>query len=153
MDFTPMLGMLKAQFNAMVPFSRFCGIEIDDVRLGEADASLPERAELGNHIGSQHAAAMFLVGETASGLAATSVFAPLALTAKPVAHTASIQYLKVAKGRIQARAQVEGEPEVLFATLQAEGKIEMDVLVRLVNSAEVLVAEMRVKWHVTLPRP
>jgi uncharacterized protein (TIGR00369 family) len=51
-------GMTQA-----VPFAAFLGLEITEVSAGEAVVRLPERAELTNHVGSQHAGALFTVAE------------------------------------------------------------------------------------------
>ena len=63
-------GMTQA-----VPFAGHLGLEITSIAEGEAVVRLPERPELTNHVGSQHAGALFTVAETASGAAFVAAFA------------------------------------------------------------------------------
>ena len=67
---------------------------------------LPERAELTNHVGSQHAGALFTVAETASGAAFVGAFAERLGEVTPLARSAEISYEKIAKGPIEASARL-----------------------------------------------
>src|ERR1700761_3444157 len=58
-----------------VPYIGHMGIEVTELSEGEATALLPDRPELHNHVGSQHAGALFGVAETASGAAFVGAFA------------------------------------------------------------------------------
>jgi acyl-coenzyme A thioesterase PaaI-like protein len=58
-----------------VPYIAHMGIEVTEMSEGEATAVLPDRPELHNHVGSQHAGALFGVAETASGAAFVGAFA------------------------------------------------------------------------------
>ena len=67
------IGSAMTDFDAIakgmamaVPFVGHLGIEVTEMAEGEATVVLPERAELDNHVGSQHAGALFSVAETAS---------------------------------------------------------------------------------------
>ena len=62
-------GMTQA-----VPFAGHLGLEITSISEGEAVVRLPERPELTNHVGSQHAGALFTLAETASGAAFVGAF-------------------------------------------------------------------------------
>jgi acyl-coenzyme A thioesterase PaaI-like protein len=84
-----------------VPFAKFTGVQIDAVSNGASTARLVERPELTNHIGTMHAAALFALGEAASGAAMAGTLGLLIMKAKPVASEASIKYLKLAKGTIR----------------------------------------------------
>ena len=44
-----------------VPFAGHLGVRVTSMAEGEAVALLPERDELKNHVGSQHAGALFSV--------------------------------------------------------------------------------------------
>ena len=70
---------------------------------------MPEDGKLNNHLGSQHAGAMFTLAETASGAAMAGGFAELIMGLRPVAKEARIQYLKVAQGATHAKARVPGD--------------------------------------------
>ncbi len=144
--------MIRQHMNATIPFLRHTFIEIGKIGPGAATTHLPDREELKNHIGTAHAAALFALGETASGAALGSALGELLLQARPVAATASIQYVKKAKGPIRADARVERDTAQLQAELQEIGKVRFDVLVSMYDESEEEVATMTVDWHVKLKR-
>src|SRR3954464_15129666 len=106
-----------------VPFAGFLGLEITSVGEGEAVARLPERSELTNHVGSQHAGVLFTVAETASGAAFVGAFAERLGDVTPLARNAEISYEKIAKGPIEARAKLGVPAAEALSTLDAEGKV------------------------------
>ena len=59
---------------------------------------LPQEDHLHNHVGSQHAGALFSAGEAASGAAFVGAFAEHMGDITPLARNAEISYLKLAKG-------------------------------------------------------
>lgn len=61
--------LIRKQLSSSVPFARHAGVEIEKIESGRATARLPFRAEGLNHLGTQHAAALFALGEAASGAA------------------------------------------------------------------------------------
>ena len=62
----------------------------------------PRRTTSHNHVGSQHAGALFSAGEAASGGAFVGAFAEHMGAITPLARSAQIAYLKLAKGPITA---------------------------------------------------
>lgn len=143
-----MFAMIKAQMGQTVPFATHTGIVIEEVAGGRGAASLDQRHETSNHIGSQHAGALFTLGEAASGAAMAGGFADILLSIRPVAAKAEISYLKVAKGRITASAKVDGDVQEVRASLERDGKVQFPVEVSLTDASGVEVAAMRVEWHV-----
>jgi uncharacterized protein (TIGR00369 family) len=141
-------GMTQA-----VPFAAFLGLEITEVSAGEAVVRLPERAELTNHVGSQHAGALFTVAEAASGAAFVGAFAERLGEVTPLARRAEISYEKIAKGPIEARAKLGVAAEEALATLDAEGKVEFPCEIELFDGAGTRVATATVGWHVRLNKP
>ena len=141
-------GMTQA-----VPFAGYLGLEITSVAEGEAVVVLPERDELTNHVGSQHAGALFTVAETASGAAFVGAFAPRLGEVTPLARSAEISYVKVAKGPIEARAKLGVDPADALATLDAEGKVVFPCKVELTDASGDPVATASVQWHVRLNQP
>jgi acyl-coenzyme A thioesterase PaaI-like protein len=95
---------LKQMRSQVVPFNRYLGLEILDAGAGTGSVKLPEGPHLLNHVGSQHAAALFAVAEAASGAAMAGAFADLMAQATPLARSAQISYLKPARGPIIATA-------------------------------------------------
>jgi acyl-coenzyme A thioesterase PaaI-like protein len=105
-----------------------------------------------NHIGTQHAGALFTLGEAASGAAMAGVFAALLLEIRPVAADAAIRYLAVAKGPVRAEASVSDDPDALLNALKTDGKTVFRVRVNMTGEDQVKVAEMTVDWHVSMKR-
>lgn len=141
-------GMTQA-----VPFAGFLGVEVTSVGAGEAVALLPERQELTNHVGSQHAGALFTVAETASGAAFVGAFAERMGDVTPLARSAEISYEKIAKGPIEASAKLGVDPAAALATLDAEGKVVFPCEVELNDAEGQRVATAVVQWHVRLNKP
>lgn len=141
-------GMTQA-----VPFAGHLGLEVTSVAEGEAVVVLPERDELTNHVGSQHAGALFTVAETASGAAFVGAFAERLGEVTPLARSAEISYVKVAKGPIEARAKLGVDPAEALATLDADGKVVFPCEVELTDASGDPVATATVHWHVRLNQP
>jgi uncharacterized protein (TIGR00369 family) len=141
-------GMTQA-----VPFAGFLGVEVTSVSAGEAVAVLPERAELKNHVGSQHAGALFTAAETASGAAFVGAFAERMGDVTPLARNAEISYEKIAKGPIEAKATLGVPADEALATLDAEGKVVFPCEIELTDASGQRVATATVQWHVRLNKP
>jgi len=136
-----------------VPFAAHLGLEIVSVGDGEAVVRLPERQELTNHVGSQHAGALFTAAETASGAAFVGAFAERLGEVTPLARSAEVSYEKIAKGPIDATARLGVSKEDALATLDGEGKVEFPCEVELADGSGLRVATATVHWHVRLNRP
>jgi uncharacterized protein (TIGR00369 family) len=135
-----------------VPFVGYLGVEVTSINEGEATAILPERSELFNHVGSQHAGALFTVAETASGAAFVGAFAERMADVTPLARSAEISYEKIANGEITATAKLAAHTAETLATLDAEGKVEFRCEVELTDKDGQRVASAAVDWHVRLKR-
>jgi uncharacterized protein (TIGR00369 family) len=133
-----------------VPFAGHLGLEITEVGPGEATVVLPRRPELNNHVGSQHAGALFTAAETASGAAFVGAFAVRMGDVVPLAKSAEIDYAKIANGAITASAKLGVEAAEALATLDAEGKVEFPCEVELTDKEGNRVATATVQWHVRL---
>jgi acyl-coenzyme A thioesterase PaaI-like protein len=114
-----------------VPFAGYLGLDITEVGPGEATVVLPRKAELNNHVGSQHAGALF-----------TDV--------TPLARSAEIDYLKIAHGAITAKGTLGMDAAKALAILDEEGKVEFPCEVELTDKDGELVATATVHWHVRL---
>ncbi|MEP0070346.1 DUF4442 domain-containing protein [Pyruvatibacter sp.] len=141
-----MFQVIKEQFN--VPFATHAGVEITDVADGQGTAQMPQTETSINHIGSQHAGALFTLGEAASGAAMAGAFAPVILEVRPIAGKAEISYTKVAKGMITAQSRTLLPSTELLEKLNTDGKVAFDVAVDLTNADGDQVAQMTVAWHV-----
>ena len=138
-------GMTQA-----VPFAGHLNVEITEISAGEATVLLPDLPELKNHVGSQHAGALFTAAETASGAAFVGAFAERMGDVTPLARSAEIAYEKIASGEITAKARLGVDAAGALATLDSEGKVEFPCEVELSDGDGQRVATATVRWHVRL---
>jgi acyl-coenzyme A thioesterase PaaI-like protein len=141
-------GMTQA-----VPFAGFLGVQVTHVAEGESTVVLPERPELTNHVGSQHAGALFTAAEAASGAAFVGAFVERLGEITPLARSAEISYEKIAKGPIEAKATLGVPATEALATLDAEGKVVFPCEVELTDTSGKRVATAKVQWHVRQNKP
>jgi acyl-coenzyme A thioesterase PaaI-like protein len=130
-----------------IPFNQHLGLEVLEVADGRAVVRLPEGEHLNNHVGSQHAGGLFTAAEAASGAAFVGAFAERLGELTPLAKAARIDYLKLARGPIDATATLGPPKEQLLETLDAEGVVEFPVTVELADAQGKKVAAMTVDWH------
>jgi acyl-coenzyme A thioesterase PaaI-like protein len=140
--------IIREQLGGAVPFARHAGVKLSHVEQGLARAALEQTATSINHIGTQHAGALFTLGETASGGAMAGVFADRILNVRPIAGEAQIRYTRLAKGTITAEARVVGTREALIEALERDKKVAFDVAVTMSDGEGKEVATMRVSWTV-----
>ena len=139
--------LIRTQIGERVPFVRTAGVELTEVGDGTATAVLDQTDATSNHVGSQHAGALYTLGETASGAAVAGALAPVVLSTRLVATTATIDYRAMAKGRVTARGRTERPGAELLATLDEAGKAVFKALVELTDADGKTVATMTVDWH------
>jgi acyl-coenzyme A thioesterase PaaI-like protein len=131
-----------------IPFNRHIGLDVAEVADGRGVVRLPDDDRLHNHVGSQHAGALFSAGEAASGGAFVGAFAERMGEITPLARTAEISYLKLAKGTITATGTLGEAKDSLLERLDADGKVEFPVEVEMTDDNGNTVASMTVSWHV-----
>jgi len=136
-----------------VPYIGHTGIEVTEMSEGAATAVLPDRPELHNHVGSQHAGALFGVAEVASGAAFVGAFAVRMGEVTPLARSAEIAYVKVARGRVEAKAKLGVPAAEALATLDRDGRVDFSVEVELADGEGDVVATATVDWNVRLKDP
>ncbi len=135
----------------MVPFIGTVGLTIDRIGRGEAVATLPYRREVGNHIGTAHAGAVYTLGESASGGVTLSLFAdqlPGAFIALKGAH---VTHSKAAPGDVVATARVAGDAGAVRAAYDETGKADFDVEV-VMTVGDIETARVIYTWAVRAPR-
>ncbi|HEU0083894.1 MAG TPA: DUF4442 domain-containing protein [Bradyrhizobium sp.] len=145
-------GMLRRRLGEIIPLNKLLGIEIVSIGEGTAEARLPFRPEVTNHIGSVHATAIFGLAEAASGGAMSGAFAPVMLSVRAVAGSAVVRFLKVARSDLVARARLTADAGVLRTELDKAGKVVFDVVVEVQDAGGANIAELTVAWHVTRDR-
>jgi len=133
-----------------VPYISHMGIEVTEMAAGTATAVLPDRPELHNHVGSQHAGALFGVAETASGAAFVGAFAVRMGDLTPLARSAEISYVKVARGAVEAKARLTMPADEALATLDKDGRVDFSVEVEMTDGEGDAVATATVDWNVRL---
>lgn len=139
---------IRAGLQSAIPFNTHLGLEILEVAPARGVVRLPDTETLRNHVGSQHAGALFSLGEAASGAAFVGAFAARLGDLVPLAERAEIAYRRIALGPITATATLATPPEKILEDLEAEDRARFEVGVDLVNGAGDTVADMTVHWYV-----
>jgi acyl-coenzyme A thioesterase PaaI-like protein len=139
---------IKGGLTAAIPYNGHLGLEVVDVGPGRGVVRLPDDERLRNHVGTQHAGGLFSAAEAASGAAFVGAFAEKLGEVTPLARSASIQYVALARGPITATATLEEDAAALLERLDADGKVQFPVKVELTDEQDATVAEVTVDWHV-----
>jgi len=139
---------VRAGLQEAIPFNTHVGLEVVEIGDGRGVVCLPDADHTKNHVNSQHAGALFAAAEAASGGAFVGAFAEHMAGITPLAKSAQIDYLKLAKGPITATATLSEDKTVLIERLDANGRIEFPVSVELSDEQGTKVAAMTVHWHV-----
>lgn len=130
-----------------LPLNRHLGVEVLDATATAGACRLPDREELKNHVGTQHAGALFTVGEAASGACVLGALGENVATVTPLAKKASIEYKKPARGPIVGTASITEPVAAVLDRLAGAGKTTFGVHVVLTDATGLVVAEMDVEWH------
>ncbi len=139
---------VAAGLSQAIPFNVHLGLQTTAVSPDSGSVRLPDDGKLRNHVGSQHAGALFAAGEAASGAAFVGAFMDAMGEITPLAESASISYKKLAKGEITATASFGEDAEALKAKLREEGRVRFPVQVQMTDAEGNVVAEMTVHWYV-----
>lgn len=141
-------NMIRDRIAETVPFARHVGVHVFSVDDGQGGARLEQTETSINHIGTQHAGAIFRLGEATSGAAMAGAFAEQILSIRPIAKAAQIAFKAAAKGGLEAAAHTLRPADELRASLAADGRVEFDVAVTIRDQSGLEVASMTVAWHV-----
>jgi len=142
------LETIRSGLQQAVPFNNHLGLELLAVEDGAGTVRLPEAGYLLNHVGSQHAGALFGVGEAASGAAVIGAFADQLGNVTPLVRGAEIRYSKIARGPITAVAKLAEPGATVLERLSAASRTDLDVQVEMSDATGLKVAEMTVRWVV-----
>ena len=140
--------LMKAFFEQNVPYAKHTGIELLVIADGYGVAQLPDVQETQNHMGSQHAGALFTLAEAASGAASVSLFADKIAIVRAAIVEAKIHYKKAARGLIKAEGRLRRSGEELMTEFSRDGVVNYTVDVVLTNEQGVEVASMEVNWRI-----
>jgi hypothetical protein len=144
MDLEP----LRAGLEQAVPFNGHLGLVVEEVALGRGVVTLPDDQALRNHTGSQHASALFAVGQAASGAALAAVFVEHLPRLELSPEGAEISYKKIPRGTITATGVLGADPATLLTELDRDGRVAFGIDVSLTDGAGDVVADMSVRWLV-----
>src|SRR4051794_41653042 len=139
---------VAAGLNDAIPFNRHVGLVVEEVGPGRGVVTLPDGEHVHNHVGSQHAGALFAAGEAASGGAFLGAFAEHLGSLTPLARSASIDYRKIARGPITAVGSLSGDVDALLASIESDGRVQFPIEVEMTDAEGTIVATMTVHWHV-----
>ncbi|HEY6761283.1 MAG TPA: DUF4442 domain-containing protein [Baekduia sp.] len=142
------LEPLRAGMEQAVPFNEHVGLEIVEVAVGRGVARLPDDPALRNHTGSQHASALFALGQAASGAAFVTSFVQELPQLELQPDAATINYKKIPRGVLTATGVLGANPDELLGELEREGAVRFSVDVDVVDGAGDVVADMTVSWNV-----
>jgi len=144
--------LIADALGSRVPFAEHVGIVFTSISSDHAEAMLRDSPETRNHVGSQHAGALFTLGEAASGAAVIGIFGTELSGLRPLTTDARINYRALARGAIRADTRLTQPSGEVRDGLASEGRATFEVAVVMTDSHEVTVAEMTVTWLVSRPR-
>lgn len=143
---------IRSQLGTTVPFASHTGVAVLSVGDGVATAELEQSPVTINHIGSQHAGALFTLAEAASGAAMIGALVDRVLDVRPLVRSARIDYRKVARGTITATATTTVAGSDLRDALDEHGRTDALVEVVLSDADGVEVATVSVDWAISQRR-
>jgi len=127
----------------MAPYSGSIRPLVLHLEPGYARIALRDRRALRNHLHSIHAIALANLGELASGLA---MLAALPDDVKAIVTGLEIEYLKKARGRLQAEGRAEPPGVITEPTTQI-------VQAEIRDETGDIVARLNVHWQLRLKEP
>ena len=137
--------LIRRRIEDIIPLNRLLGIQIVSIAEGIAEARLPFRKDIANHLGSVHATAIFSVAEAASGGAVAGAFAHEISKLRLVAVAGEVRFNKVSRLALIAHAAVKDLLRALRGCLAGAGKIEIDVSVAVCDEIGTDIAATQVK--------
>lgn len=130
-------------FGATVRFVRTAGLKFEDLSEARVLVHLPNRRKVQNHIHSVHAAAVALLGETATG----AVFGMSVPDDKiPLLKSMRINYVKRSKGDLRAEATLSEQERKRILTAE-KGDIAVPVKITDEDGAQTVECEYIWAWR------
>lgn len=116
--------LLNLVIGLKIPFVRTGRVKILEMTPDRVRVAIPNEPSVRNHISQVHAAAMMLLGETASGLVTGLNVSDECL---PLLKEMNSKFVKRSTGRLTALAQISSEQRHLFATEKGEITLQVEV--------------------------
>ncbi len=142
---------IREMLGSIVPFATHVGVGVDRVGDGTAVATLPDAEQLKNHVGTQHAGALYTVAEAASGAAMAGAMAPFVADAVSVVKQSSSRFTAPARGPITATAVATRDAAEVRGEYEKAGRTAFTMQVTLTDEAGTSVAAMDFEWVVRSP--
>jgi hypothetical protein len=95
---------------------------------------------------------LFALGEVTAASAMIRLLGPDILVLRAITRTATIEYLKPARGVVSGEGQVAMTRDEIVVALQLQPSINVPVAVRLTDAAGLVVARLAVEWFVGRPK-
>lgn len=137
---------IGALMHQLVPMVATLGLEYGEVTPQRTVVVLRDNPEYRNHVGGPHAAAMFAVGESATGAAALAAFGDMMDRAVLLPVTATMDYLAIARGDITAVAQIDGDAAAARAIFDDGARPEIDISCELTDGAGTVTGRLTTRW-------
>ena len=135
-------ALFRFMLGRRVPYTGSISPEVLELAPGRVRVAMRDRPRLRNHLRSLHAVALTNLGELATGLA---VISSLPADARGIPTGFSIEFLKKARGRIEARCAANIE--------SSAAERDVDVEADLVDESGDPVARFTARWRVGPRRP
>lgn len=118
--------LLTLLFGRTIKFAGTAGVKVESLDFQQAKLRLANRSKVQNHIGSVHAAATALLGESASGFLLGMHVADDKI---PLLKSMQIQYLKRSTGALMAQAQLD-DAQISQIRSTDKGEVVIRVLIK-----------------------
>lgn len=135
--------------HGLVPLVASLDLEYVETTAQRAVVRVVDAPERRNHVGGPHAAIAFGVAESATGAVAIAAFGDLLDRAVLLPITATIDYLRIAKGDLTATAQIEGEATKVAearSAFEAGTRPEFDIVADITDGSGEVVSRLRARW-------
>lgn len=120
---------IAKQILGMVPFAGTIGVVVEAASHTEATCTMAFRPDIGNHVGTPHAGALFTLGESCSGALMAAVLGDLIMSQGllVVLKEATVRYRKPVNGDAHAVATMAMTAAEIRAAVEADGRIDVPV--------------------------
>ena len=132
--------LFSRMLGRMVPYTGSVRAHITELEPGRATAELIDRKSIRNHLGSVHAVALANLGELVTGL---SVLSALPAGMRGIVTRLSAEYLRKARGRLTASADVRA-----LDLANAADASEIEAVAEIVDESGQIVARVTAHWRV-----
>lgn len=146
-------AVIREALVSAVPFNALLGIEVLEVRPGRGVVRLPDAERLQNHVGSQHAGALFLAGEAAGGAAFVGAFAAEMAQITFLLRGARIVYQRLARGEVLATCEIGGELERVRSELDSAGRSRLTAHAECKDGDGTSVCVLELDYSIRLTTP